>query len=240
MGNTVSHVTSNGITTICIIAALFIFILFYPRKLSSSYVIALPPRSLLLYLIGSYAFITICLYYMLIWQFLYNNLTLLPIIILEEIVFAIKVPVDFAIYFPKQCFLKTRLNIDGYSPWTLRHESMKKHTSHQRKWCIFLFNPFSISLYICTLTLSFIILFDGRNADFIEWHSLLSLLILSAINEYFNQYACKALASYDQNEHISFLLTRKFGKNISNLIWTEYANQNQLVRGHQSMDTGLL
>merc|ERR1712228_355344 len=125
----------------------------------------------------------------------------------------------------------------------------------------YLFSPLSISMYICSLTLSFLSFYDGPNSDFIEWHTLLSLLILSAINEIIKHYVYKQHEPYDEgkqkieenkiretemvflmqknNRKILHLLIRKFGKHIADLIWVLYANKDKPLFGDFDSNLGL-
>ena len=200
-----------------------------PTKFYLRYVVGKPSVNLLYYVMSSHVFITICTYYILIWQFILfdnaNNNQLIAIIALESIVFSIKFVIDLFAYIPGD--FDRNIKWFGYSPWIIFYDrKWKKDYYAQEAFKTFadledvlyvyfdfddgiacflaslwyLFNPLSISLYTCSLTLSFLSFYDGPNSDFIEWHSLLSLLILSVINEIIKHYAYKQHEPYDQEQ----------------------------------------
>eukprot|EP01084_Bolivina_argentea_P168901 292814_1 len=87
------------------------------------------------------------------------------------------------------------------------------------------------SNFICfyPMTLTFCLMFNGPNIKYIEWYTFLSLFILSISNEVIKHYIYRS-HQYKEEDFIFHLLTNKFGKAISNLIWTVYANQNEPIR----------
>ena len=220
-----------------------------------------PSVYLLFYVILSHAFITMCSFYILIWQFKSFDSTrsdqLIPIIVLESIMFAIKFIIDFVVYLPGD--LGRNITSLGYSPWVLHFDKHWKDDYYSQKafgWFDFdkslnislngtlskilnyLFNPLSISFHITSLTFSFISICDEPNSDLIQWHSLFSLLILSAINEVIKHYVYKQHKPHDElviSKHLKKtektkifnLLIHSFGKNIANIIWLGFLNENQ-------------
>ena len=100
-------ITSIGGLCTLIMLALFARYLFFkrfkPNMFVKLHVIGDPSIYLLFYVIASHLFITICSYYILIWQFILfhnaNDHQLIPIIVLESIVFVIKFVIDFVFYF---------------------------------------------------------------------------------------------------------------------------------------------
>ena len=88
------------------------------------------------------------------------------------------------------------------------------------------------------LTSLFYLTFNGPNINYVEWYILLSLLILSVCNEVFKNYIYKSHKPYNPNIAILYLLTNKFGKNIANLIWTVYTNENNDIHGFDGVMDG--
>ena len=179
INNTDVEIISMGITFVaCVfsVACLCLFVHFLSLK---------HWRVVLIYVTTSHLFITCCSYYILIWQFvLFHNAKsdeLIPIIVLESIVFAIKFIIDLFVYNP--CNSDRNITEFGFGARVLCHDKDWKKDYHENRALGCLFNPLSVSLYICSLTLSFISIYDGPNSNFIEWHSLLLLFILSAINQ---------------------------------------------------------
>ncbi len=80
------------------------------------------------------------------------------------------------------------------------------------------------------MPLMFCFMFNGPNINYVEWHTFLALMILSVPNEVIKHYIYKSHHQYKENEVILCLLTNEFGKDISNLIWTVYANENRPIR----------
>eukprot|EP01084_Bolivina_argentea_P157660 274717_1 len=122
-----------------------------------------------------------------------------------------------------------------WKPFYLKSEShhtqfLGKLGSHARRNDYILYylgHP--LTLMLSFYPIAFLVYFTGFYSQYVMWYTLFLLLILSVSNEVIKGYIYPTHSDYRPRNSSLYLLTKKFGKKIANLIFVVYLNENNPI-----------
>lgn len=210
----------NCLIMLALFARYILMKCFDERTFYLRHTIGRPSVYLLYYVVVSHAFITICTYYVRVWQLILFHPKALVFEILSFFVFMIKFVIDICIYFPGNLGRIRNMKHCGYSPWVICYDTDWKTDYYQQKafGCyknkllptkiiLILFCPLSIQTNLCIF--AFLSIYYKSNPSRIEWNNMLLLLLLAilcAINEVIKHGIYKKHIPFDKIQKKSLVL----------------------------------